>query len=213
MLQHGAMTKITGFSPFSADGDRFELDASTTTHSRATGEFLVAGELPRIGGVVWERPVSETARFYWTARFAPFVSGARKPVPNRVIGTGRADQTVRPSIACWRDHSTGASRNRVTPMPRGSRPSMAALTRSGARKASETVMLTWRTLHRSRFAMLSASAFAPVTSSSSQWRPRAIDATKVARVSDRIGRACCGVSPTGARTSRRRVNGVLCHGT
>ena len=31
-------------------------------------------------------------------------------------------------------------------MPRGSRPSMAALTRSGARKASEIVMLTLRTL-------------------------------------------------------------------
>ena len=32
-------------------------------------------------------------------------------------------------------------------MPRGNRPSTAALTRSGARKASEMVMLTWRTLH------------------------------------------------------------------
>jgi hypothetical protein len=32
-------------------------------------------------------------------------------------------------------------------MPLGRRPSTAALTRSGARKASEMVMLTWRTLH------------------------------------------------------------------
>ena len=53
-----------------------------------------------------------------------------------------------PSIGCWRDHSAGRSARRVTPMPCGSRPSMAALTRSGARKASEMVMLTLRTLHR-----------------------------------------------------------------
>jgi hypothetical protein len=33
---------------------------------------------------------------------------------------------------------------------------MAALTRSGARKASEMVMLIFRALHLSRFAMLSA---------------------------------------------------------
>jgi hypothetical protein len=48
---------------------------------------------------------------------------------------------------------------------------MAALTRSGARKASEIVMLTLRTLHRSRLAMLSAFAFAPARSSASQRRP------------------------------------------
>ena len=79
-------------------------------------------------------------------------------------------------------------------MPRGSRPSIAAFTRSGARKASEIVMLTWRTLHLSRLAMLSTFAFASATSSLSQRRPRAIDAIKVARVSDRIGRAWCGGS-------------------
>jgi hypothetical protein len=44
---------------------------------------------------------------------------------------------MRPSISCWRDHSGGMSASRATPMPRGSRPSIAALTRSGARKASE----------------------------------------------------------------------------
>ena len=54
------------------------------------------------------------------------------------------------------------------------------------------VMLTWRTLHLSRLAMLSTFAFASSTSWLSQRRPRTIDAIKVARVSDRIGRACCG---------------------
>src|SRR6476619_6974586 len=51
--------------------------------------------------------------------------------------------------SCWL-HSVGGSRSRSTPMPRGRRPSTAALTRLGARKASEMVMLTCRTLHFSR---------------------------------------------------------------
>ena len=34
--------------------------ASATTQLRATGEFLAACEIRRIGGVVRERPVSET---------------------------------------------------------------------------------------------------------------------------------------------------------
>src|SRR6266478_2072843 len=79
---------------------------------------------------------------------------------------------------------------------------MAAFTRSGARKAREIVMLTFRMLHRSRFAMLSAFAFASARSSSSQRRPRAIDATRSARDSERIGRACCGRIPVGRRMVR-----------
>ena len=74
---------------------------------------------------------------------------------------------------------------------------MAALTRSGARKASEIVIFTLRTLHRSRLAMLSVVALSAAISSSSQRRPRAIDATKVARFSERSGRACCGDIPSG----------------
>src|SRR6516165_1010585 len=60
------------------------------------------------------------------------------------------DQIDKPSIVYWRDHSAGASRRRVTPMPRGSRPSTAAFTSSGARNASEIVILTCRMLHFSR---------------------------------------------------------------
>ena len=40
------------------------------------------------------------------------------------------------------------------PIPRGNRPSMAAFTSVGERNASEIVMLTCRTLHFSRMAML-----------------------------------------------------------
>ena len=60
---------------------------------------------------------------------------------------------------------------------------MAALTRSGARKASEIVMFTFRTLQPSRPAMLSVFAVGSAMSSSSQRRPRAIDATRIARFS------------------------------
>src|SRR5262249_17116676 len=82
---------------------------------------------------------------------------------------------------------------------------MAALTRSGARNASEIIMLTFRVLHRSRFAMVSELAAASVINSLSQRRPRAIEVTSVARVSDRIGRTCRGGVPTGRRISRETV--------
>ena len=58
--------------------------------------------------------------------------------------------TGRPSIWRWRDHSADRSASRATPMPCGSRPSMAALTRSGARKASEIVMLIFRVVQPSQ---------------------------------------------------------------
>jgi hypothetical protein len=41
---------------------------------------------------------------------------------------------------------------RTTPIPCGSLPSTAALTRDGARKASERVIVTWRLLQFSRAA-------------------------------------------------------------
>ena len=47
-----------------------------------------------------------------------------------------------PRTSNCRLHSAGASRSRSTPTPRGKRPSTAALTRSGARNASEIVILT-----------------------------------------------------------------------
>jgi hypothetical protein len=121
--------------------------------------------------------------------------------------------TGRPSISCCRDHSKGRSVSRVTPVPCGSRPSMAALTRSGARNASEIIILIFRVLHPSRFAMVSELAATSVINSLSQRRPRAIEATSVARVSDLIGRTCRGDVPAGKRISRFRVESVFCHRT
>lgn len=68
-------------------------------------------------------------------------------------------------------------------------------------------------LQHSRLAMRSALAFASVMSSWSHRRPRANDAIKVERVSDRIGRAACADRDVGTRISRRRLDGVLRHGT
>ena len=119
----------------------------------------------------------------------------------------------RPSIWCCRDHSAAKSVRRATPIPQGSRPSMAALTRSGARNASEMVILIFRVLQFSRLEMLSALAVGSAMSSSSQRRPRAIAATNLARVSERIGRACSGRIPSGRRISRRRLAGIFRQGT
>jgi hypothetical protein len=52
---------------------------------------------------------------------------------------------------------------------------MAAFTRLGARKAREIVTLTWRRLHFLRTAISSTFAMAPLVSSSSDCRLRAID--------------------------------------
>src|SRR4051812_40875197 len=57
-------------------------------------------------------------------------------------------------------------------MPRGRRPSIAAFTRSGARNASEIVLLIFRGLQRSVLAMLSVVTFGSAIISSSQRRPR-----------------------------------------
>jgi hypothetical protein len=62
----------------------------------------------------------------------------------------RSYSGLSPSASNCRLHSAGGSRSRSMPMPRGRRPSTAALISLGARKASEMVMLTWRTLHFSR---------------------------------------------------------------
>jgi hypothetical protein len=98
-------------------------------------------------------------------------------------------------------------------MPCGSVPAIAALTRSGARKESEIAMFTLRAVQPSRCAIVSAVAVGSMTSSSSQRRPRAMEASKVVRFSERIRRAFCGESPSGRRISRRRVAAAFCQRT
>ena len=86
----------------------------------------------------------------WAAAEFGFAQSNCRPAAKLAEGL---DQN--PSIAFCRDHSIGGSVKRVNPIPRGSLPSMAALTRSGAMNASEIIMATRRGLHRSRAAMTS----------------------------------------------------------
>jgi hypothetical protein len=104
----------------------------------------------------------------------------------------------RPSIWRWRDHSAGRSARRA----------------SGARKANEMVILTLRTLQPSRFAMLSAFAVGSVIELIEPAAAAGNLRDEEARFSERIVRAsCCGGTDAGTRISRRRLGGVLCHGT
>src|SRR5215475_12126214 len=111
---------------------------------------------------------------------------------------GRQNQIYKPSIAYWRDHSPGASRRRVTPMPRGSFPSMAAFTSEGARNASEIVIWTCRTLHCSRAAICSTLVTVPETISSSQRRPRAIGRLETGQLDDDVELDQPSISKTGS---------------
>jgi hypothetical protein len=63
-------------------------------------------------------------------------------------------------------------------MPRGRRPSTAALTRLGARKASEMVILTCRMLHFSRVQSSVTVVTRPETTSSNHRQPRAMACTR-----------------------------------
>src|SRR5437899_8213629 len=85
------------------------------------------------------RAVSVAGRGRYSVNFGCRSLGSANPflAPAGVAHEDRQVQIDKPSIAYWRDHSAGASRRRVTPMPRGSRPLTAAFTRSGARNASD----------------------------------------------------------------------------
>jgi hypothetical protein len=116
--------------------------------------------------------VSAGVHAFWDDFWRP-VSASKNSVPSSRAMSARLDRTaprnsdfwaavigildrrgsysgLRPSASNCRPHSVGGSRSRSIPMPRGRRPSTAALTRLGARKASEMVILTCRTLHFSR---------------------------------------------------------------
>jgi len=74
-------------------------------------------------------------------------------------------------------------------------------------------MLTFRALQLSRSAMLSRVAKGSTMSSRSQRLPRAIEATKVARFSERIGREVSGEEPSGTMISRCRFDAAFCQST
>jgi hypothetical protein len=117
-----------------------------------------------------------------------------------------------PSASNCRLHSVGGSRSRSMPMPRGRRPSTAALTRLGAKKASEMVILTCRTLHFSRAQSSAIVVTRPETTSSSHRRPRAMALTKRARRSNCSGRTSFRNPLCGSRIRRDLLDGGFCQG-
>jgi hypothetical protein len=98
------------------------------------------------------------------------------------------------------------------PMPRGRRPSTAALTRFGARKASEMAILTCRTLHFSRVQSSATVVTRPETTSSSHRRPRAIALTRRARRSNCSGRTLLRDALCGSRIWRGLLDDGFCQG-
>ncbi len=98
------------------------------------------------------------------------------------------------------------------PMPRGRRPSTAALTRLGARKASEMAILTCRTLHFSRTQSSATVVTRPETTSSSHRRPRAMALTRRARRSNCSGRTSLRDALCGSRIWRDLLEGGFCQG-
>ena len=163
--------------------------ASATTHSLLTRDFPDSRKSPAFCGAVRGRFVStwrasRCGRALRTRNLWPRISFSWETETGSLEtgSTERGVQRSRPNVWCWRDHSAGMSQRRVASTPRGRRPSRAALTRAGDRNASEIVMLTLRGLQSSRRAIVSAVAFESLMSSSSQQRPRAIAAIKVARV-------------------------------
>ena len=95
-------------------------------------------------------------------------------------------------------------------MPRGRRPSTAALTRLGARKASEIVMLTCRMLHFSRVQSSMMLVTRPETTSSNHRRPLAMALTRCARRSNCSGWMSLRDALCGNRIRRDLLDGGLC---
>jgi hypothetical protein len=93
------------------------------------------------------------------------------------------------------------------PTPRGRRPSTAALTRLGARKASEMAMLTCRMLHFSRMQISATVVTRPETTSSSHRRPRAMALTRRALRSNCSGRTSLRDVLFGSRIRRDLLEG------
>jgi hypothetical protein len=114
--------------------------SGSTTQSVINGDFLVSSEKRRSRGLARRRAVSVKGRLRLKGVLSGFVSGGKIPFPGK-----RRPRSQRPV----RNYST-RPKTKYLMLPRpvgrqwGRRPWIAALTRSGARKASEIVMLTFR---------------------------------------------------------------------
>ena len=105
----------------------------------------------------------------------------------------------RPSISCCFGHSEGESVRRAMPIPCRSPTIDGGFDEIGCEEGERDRHVDFADAAISRSAMFSVVADGSFVSSSSQRRPRAIPATNVARVSERIGRASCGGIPLDRR--------------
>ena len=94
-------------------------------------------------------------------------AGLISEIANRSDCNQRSAGTLSPNADHWSGHAIGRSIRRLTPKPRGSRPSIAASTRAGQRKVSETVRRIQRSVLPSRAASDSMVWVGMVVSSSS----------------------------------------------
>ena len=131
--------------------------------------------------------------------------GAR---PNEIAKGSDCNQgatgALSPNADHWFGHAIGRSIRRLTPKPRGSRPSIAALTREGERKVREMV----RRSPTFSFAFAGGEQFGGQVGTGGQFVEPVISVAK--RVDDertrfgRIGRVAEGLSPSPWMISRRR---------
>jgi hypothetical protein len=158
-----------------------------TTQSGVCGDFPKVCELARIAGDVCGCRSLRRCVCNWRGRFGAFVSGCKIPFPGEL---DRRKRRRGSNVMLAR----GKAKRRVLARPFGRQ--------DDARSVGQAT----------RVAMPSGLAVAFVISSSSQRRPRAIEAIRVARVSERIGRICWDWTGPGRRSSRRRVDGILRQG-
>ena len=190
-----------------------------TTHSRNCGDFLKACEMPRFGGdLVLPLGLRDPDLWFWRPMGA-FFSALEIPFP------GNGDHCSAETRFEWEllrrkpEHLVlaGPFGRQVGEADNSHAMRKASFDRSldeiGREEGKRDVMLTLRTLQPSRVAMLVVFAVGSAVSSLSQRRPRAIEAIRRARFSERIARASCGLADLGTSISRRRLSGLLCQGT
>src|SRR5216684_9382615 len=203
------------------DGEVKQLIVRMADENRSWGYDRIVGALANLGHEISDQTVGNVLRRHGlpsaparkhTTTWAAFIGARESSAEMRASSSFQTYCGFNPRVSDCRLHSTGASRSRSTPMPRGKRPSIAALTRSGARNASEMVILTCRTLHFWRVAICSTLVAEPETISSSQRRPRAIAVTRRARRSIRVGRTSFRGTPSGMRICRDFLDGGFCQG-
>jgi hypothetical protein len=150
------MVGVTGSIPVAPTIQSFQTADLRAGSKDAVSVGIFAGIIPLVRSLVTLAVSQADFSLPFLHPKIPFpAAGFPRPIPfgsweywecweakTAVLSPVRNYRGFSPRTSNCRLHSAGASRSRSTPMPRGKRPSTAARTRSGARNASESVMLT-----------------------------------------------------------------------